>query len=78
MAGVSATGYISWSTGFAELFDLKGEQKLPYKGFVKVEAYLITPVSGVVLTVSLEVLMIFNSIHQHPWQATRPFRFILD
>jgi len=55
-----------------ELFALKGEEHLPYKGLAKVEAYLL------LLTASLQVLMIFNSIHQHPLQATKPFRFALD
>lgn len=55
-----------------ELFALQGEEHLPYKGLAKVEAYLL------LLTASLQVLMIFNSIHQHPLQATKPFRFALD
>jgi len=42
------------------------------KGLKKVEAYLL------LLTASLQVLMIFNSIYQHPLQATKPFRFALD
>lgn len=55
-----------------ELFALQGEQQLPYKGLAKVEAYLM------LVTVSLQVMMIFNSIHQHRLQATKPFRFALD
>ena len=55
-----------------ELFDLKGEAKLPYKGLAKVEAYLL------LTTVTVQVLMIFNSIYQHPLQATKPFRFAFD
>ncbi len=55
-----------------ELFALKGEEHLPYKGLAKVEAYLL------LATVTLQVMMIFNSIHQHPLQATKPFRFALD
>ena len=55
-----------------ELFALKGEEQLPYKGLAKVEAYLL------LATVTLQVMMIFNSIHQHPLQATKPFRFALD
>ena len=55
-----------------ELFALEGERQLPYRGLAKVEAYLL------LATVSLQVLMVFNSIHQHPLQATKPFRLALD
>lgn len=55
-----------------ELFALEREHQLPYRGLVKVEAYLL------LATVSLQVLMVFNSIHQHPLQATKPFRLALD
>lgn len=54
------------------LFDLQREHQLPYKGLAKVEAYLM------LATASVQVLMIVNSIHQHPLQATQPFRFALD
>ena len=55
-----------------ELFSLQGEQQLPYKGLAKVEAYLM------LVTASLQVMMLFNSIHQPRLQATRPFRFAFD
>ncbi len=55
-----------------ELFELKGEAQLPYKGMAKVDSYLM------LVTVTVQIMMIFNSIHGHPLQATKPFRFALD
>ena len=55
-----------------ELFELDGEHQLPYRGLAKVESYLL------LATVSLQVMMVFNSIHQHRLQVTKPFRLALD
>lgn len=55
-----------------QLFVLQGNTPLPYRGLSKVSAYLL------LVVFSVQVLMIYNSIHQHPLQATKPFRLALD
>lgn len=55
-----------------ELYALKGEASLPYRGLSRVQAYLL------LTAFSVQVLMIYNSIHRHPLQATKPFRLALD
>lgn len=55
-----------------QLYALTGEAPLPYRGLARVQAYLLLS------AFSVQVLMLYNSIHRHPLQATKPFRLALD
>ena len=54
-----------------ELFDLKWNTPLPYKGKQNVESYLL------ILTLSVQLMMIHNNVKEQPLSSTKDFRSLL-
>ncbi len=54
-----------------ELFDLKGDTQLPYKGLAKVQAYLL------VCVVAVQLMMVFNLIFNHNLGDNQHFKALL-
>jgi hypothetical protein len=53
-----------------ELFDLKGQSQLPYKGLNMVVPYLM------ITAITVQLMMIYNAIHEYPLGCTTEFKTI--